>query len=67
MLKKNIQKIKVWWNKIKYYWSLEKCYSDREQEGIAVFGLCSELAGGSSATEYLSEECITCPYFFNDK
>lgn len=40
----------------------DKCYSEREDEGYAVFGCCQGLVGGSRNTNYLQEFCINCPY-----
>ena len=39
------------------------CYKDMEYLGIAAMGCCSGAVGGTSATEYLSEQCVGCPYF----
>ena len=39
------------------------CYNTMENSGIAVFGMCRGLSGGTSATEYLSETCVDCPHF----
>ena len=41
----------------------DKCYSDQENAGYAVFGSCPGVCGGTKNTEYLSEMCIDCPYF----
>ena len=41
----------------------EKCYSDREYEGYASMGCCGGLTGGTKATDYLSEMCISCPHY----
>lgn len=41
----------------------DKCYSEMEYEGIAVFGLCDGIVGGDEHTEYLNYDCIDCPYF----
>lgn len=41
----------------------DKCYSNMEDIGIAVFGCCSGLSGGTKDTDYLWECCIDCPYF----
>ena len=38
------------------------CYTDMEYRGIAAMGCCCGLVGGTSATEYLSETCVSCPY-----
>ncbi len=40
----------------------DKCYSEMELTGNAVFGMCCGLTGGTSATEYLSEQCVSCPH-----
>lgn len=40
----------------------EYCYSDREREGIASMGCCCGVVGGTRNTEYLSEQCVSCPY-----
>ena len=40
----------------------ESCYTDMEYRGIASMGCCCGVVGGTSATEYLSETCIECPY-----
>ena len=42
--------------------SYDKCYSEREKNGEAIFCNCSGLAGGTSNTEHLQEGCIDCPY-----
>lgn len=39
-----------------------KCYSDMEAEGVAAFGCCHGLSGGTRHTNYLQESCIDCPY-----
>lgn len=58
MLKKIISKIKLL--KRKWYFS---CYKDMRS---AKNGKCPGLAGGTKATEYLSESCIDCPYLCLD-
>ena len=40
----------------------DKCYSEMEDNGIAVFGCCSGLFGGSYGTNYLQSSCVDCPY-----
>lgn len=40
----------------------DKCYSEMEREGYAAMGCCGGVVGGTSATEYLSENCIGCPH-----
>ena len=40
----------------------DKCYSDMEREGYAVFECCGGLTGGTKSTDYLSETCVSCPY-----
>lgn len=58
-----IKRIKEWLKQIRYNWSLESCYNDMENRGIAVFGMCGGVVGGDHSTEYLSIECINCPYY----
>lgn len=41
----------------------EKCYSKREQKGEAAFGRCGGVVGGTRATGFLSEKCVSCPHF----
>ena len=41
----------------------EKCYSDMEYEGYASMGCCGGLTGGTKATDYLLEMCISCPQY----
>lgn len=45
----------------------DKCYSERENEGYAVFGCCHGLNGGTRNTDYLQESCIDCPYFVSSE
>lgn len=46
----------------------DKCYSEMEDTGNAVFGYCKGLTGGTRYTGYLSERCVDCPYLvFQDK
>ena len=40
----------------------EKCYRDREKEGIAIFNCCEGVSGRPNSTNYLSETCVSCPY-----
>ena len=35
----------------------DKCYLEMESSGM-----CCGLSGGTRATEYLSEQCVSCPY-----
>ena len=58
-----IKRIKEWIKQIRYNRSLESCYNDMENRGIAVFGMCGGVVGGDHSTEYLSIECINCPYY----
>ena len=50
------------WIKEQMYKRYDKCYEERESEGVAVFSMCGGLAGGDKDTEYLQYECIDCPY-----
>jgi hypothetical protein len=58
-----IKRIVIWIKKIKYYWSREHCYDQREYEGYAAMGSCGGLAGGDSSSGYLQFSCIECPHF----
>lgn len=58
MVKKIVGKIKRWQRKLRY-----SCYKNIES---AKNGKCPGLAGGTKATEYLSETCIGCPYLCLD-
>lgn len=58
-----IKRIKEWIKQIRYNRSLESCYNDMENRGVAVFGMCGGVVGGDHSTEYLSIECINCPYY----
>ena len=55
-------KIKKIIEKIKNYFSHETCYNDMEKQGIAVFGMCCGVTGGDRNSEYLSSQCMDCPY-----
>ena len=48
---------------LKYRLSHEWCYDQMEERGVAAFGCCCGLAGGSKATNYLSEMCCDCPHW----
>lgn len=48
---------------LKYHLSHEWCYDYMKSRGSAMDGRCNGLAGGSKATNYLSESCCDCPYF----
>lgn len=48
--------------KIKKYFSHERCYKTMETQGIAVFGMCKGITGGDRFTDYLSYQCVDCPY-----
>ena len=48
--------------KITSYFSHETCYKEMEKQGIAVFGMCKGVVGGDVYTDYLSYQCIDCPY-----
>lgn len=41
----------------------DKCYSRMEEDGIASLGSCFGAVGGDCNTNYLSYDCIDCPYF----
>lgn len=56
-------KIRKLVNRIKWRFSKESCYDQMEKQGLAVLEMCQGKVGGDSTTEYLSYECIDCPYF----
>ena len=41
----------------------DSCYTDREYEGIAVFGLCGGLLIGGT----ISNVCSRCKYYVGEK
>lgn len=45
----------------------DDCYSYMEDVGVAVFGLCSGVIGGTEETDFVSEKCIDCPYYVGRK
>ena len=57
-----INKMKLWVEKIKYYFSHNACYNDMERRGIATSGMCCGVAGGDINSGYLSCQCSDCPY-----
>ena len=38
-----------------------------EDVGVAVFGMCSGMIGGTEETDYTSEKCIDCPYYVGNE
>ena len=61
-MKKIINNIKKFIEKINYYFSHKSCYDDRERQGKAVFGMCGGVAGGDFNSGYLNYDCMDCPY-----
>ena len=57
-----LEKIKSFIKKIKHRFSYNACYNAMEQRGIAVFGMCSGVAGGDVNSGQLSCQCMDCPY-----
>lgn len=57
-----LYKIKQLIKSIKNYFSHNACYDAMKQSGVAVFGMCSGVVGGDSNSEYLSYQCMDCPY-----
>ena len=45
-----------------FFLDYDKCYSEREADGYAIFGCCGGMVGGTKQTNYLSEICVGCPY-----
>lgn len=56
-----LEKIGKWLRNL-IFTNYDCCYTDMEYQGIASMGGCCGVVGGTSATEYLSETCIGCPY-----
>lgn len=40
----------------------ESCYTEREYAGDAAMGCCGGMVSGTSATNCLSEMCVSCPH-----
>ena len=49
------EKIKAMIQRFKLWHSHESCYTAREDEGYALFGMCGGTVGGTRNTGYLSE------------
>ena len=58
-----VKRIKEWLKQIRYNWSSESCYNNMEDQGIAVFGMCTGVVSEDRSTEYLSINCIDCPHY----
>ena len=43
-----------WFNKLRYNWSHERCYTDMDYAGRAASGCCGGLVGGDKSTGYLA-------------
>lgn len=52
--------------KIRHYFSRESCYTEMGKCGYATMGCCCGRAGGTWATNYLSETCLDCKYLVLD-
>lgn len=61
------EKLKIFFGKIKDKMEKNKCYSQREREGVAAMGCCRGLAGGDRSTDYLQYSCVVCNHFVNTK
>ncbi len=48
--------------RVKYFFSKERCYTEREKEGVAIFNCCCGVVGGDKETGYLQYGCIDCKY-----
>lgn len=63
---KIMNRLKLWIKSkidaIRYQMSKEACYDVMEERGIASFGMCNGVVGGDRYTEYLSYQCVDCPY-----
>lgn len=49
--------------RIKYVLSRDACYEDMRKRGYAFFQCCGGRVGGDKYTEYLSYDCVDCPYY----
>ena len=58
-----LNKIKSLIDKIKNYSSHQSCYNTMERSGKAIFSMCSGVVGGDITSDYLSCQCMDCPYF----
>ena len=55
------------WIRNRLFDDYDCCYTDMEYRGIAAMNCCCGMVGGTSATEYLSETCVSCPYLVMTK
>ena len=62
-MKKLIEKIRRFIDKVRYNFSRQSCYDEMEKRGIAIFGMCGGTVGGDKYTNSLSYSCIDCPYY----
>lgn len=62
-MKKLLKFIKKKWEDFCFKWSYDQCYTEMENAGIAVFGMCNGVVGGDVTTNYLSYQCIECPHY----
>lgn len=57
-----LKRLKSILTKLGYLISHDKCYSEMEKKGKAVFNCCCGVTGGDSTTNYLNYDCINCKY-----
>lgn len=57
-----LNKIKMMIERIKHYFSHKCCYDNMERQGTAIFGMCCGVTGGDINSDYLSSQCMDCPY-----
>lgn len=49
--------------KIRYRFSRDHCYEQMKRSGYAFLNCCGGVAGGDKYTDYLSYDCVDCPYY----
>ena len=62
-----LEKIKKLFEKIRYFFSTEKCFDDMKNRGYVFNGECMGLVGGDRETNFLQYGCIGCPYLYGGK
>ena len=55
--------IKKIFAKLVWFFTRESCYAQMENAGVAVFGMCSGVVGGSSNTQFLADMCCDCKHY----
>ena len=55
--------LKELYKKIRYRLSRDYCYEKMKRSGHAFLNCCGGQMGGDKYTEYLSYDCVDCPYY----